>query len=461
MDGPADRARRRAARRGPRGAGRGRRTTSTPSVSSSARPAWRSAADAHLPRRTRRLSFRPSHRTAIDERMGSHHQGAGRSRAGGGHRGLAGELHLYARPTYPPGSRDPARDAEPAGDLLRADAAPTASPSSPSRRWSWSPAASQAPLADPDRVTAHGWSSWRWWCTGATSIAGSVVAELPPSRGRTLDFLNGAGVFFELGADDVSCYINKSRIRLRPPSRLRLPVARLDRLIQVMHEQRADALQLAVGKPVTLLTNGSAPPAHARSADRRPDPRARARDRGRRRRRRPPRRRRARSRFGYRSPSGAGDASRSPGTPGGPLVEVRAAPGAAAGPRSRRGRVAAGAPRAGEARAAWRSCSGGWSSAAPPTSTCGAVSRRCSGGTASWSARTCPLDSGRAAGADAAQHHDAAGGRGIPRDAATPTGPTRSTAWPASAATPAGTATARWPSSGSSRPPSAPPTTWG
>jgi twitching motility protein PilT len=35
-------------------------------------------------------------------------------------------------------------------------------------------------------------------------------------------------------------------------------VARLDRLIQVLYEQRGDALQLAVGKPVTLLANGSA-----------------------------------------------------------------------------------------------------------------------------------------------------------------------------------------------------------
>jgi twitching motility protein PilT len=33
-------------------------------------------------------------------------------------------------------------------------------------------------------------------------------------------------------------------------------VARLDRFIQVMHEQRADALQLAVGQPAALVTNG-------------------------------------------------------------------------------------------------------------------------------------------------------------------------------------------------------------
>jgi twitching motility protein PilT len=37
-------------------------------------------------------------------------------------------------------------------------------------------------------------------------------------------------------------------------------VARLDKLIQVMQEQRAEALQLAVGKPASLMQNGSARP---------------------------------------------------------------------------------------------------------------------------------------------------------------------------------------------------------
>jgi twitching motility protein PilT len=37
-------------------------------------------------------------------------------------------------------------------------------------------------------------------------------------------------------------------------------VARLDRLIQVMQEQRADAIQLAVGKPASLMQNGSVRP---------------------------------------------------------------------------------------------------------------------------------------------------------------------------------------------------------
>ncbi|HEU4682176.1 MAG TPA: hypothetical protein VFS51_10540, partial [Gemmatimonadales bacterium] len=34
-------------------------------------------------------------------------------------------------------------------------------------------------------------------------------------------------------------------------------MARLDKLIQVLHEQRAEALQLAVGKPASLMQNGA------------------------------------------------------------------------------------------------------------------------------------------------------------------------------------------------------------
>src|SRR3954447_2668429 len=39
-----------------------------------------------------------------------------------------------------------------------------------------------------------------------------------------------------------------------------ISVARLDRLIQVMHEQRAEGLQLAVGKPASLVANGGVRP---------------------------------------------------------------------------------------------------------------------------------------------------------------------------------------------------------
>ena len=110
-------------------------------------------------------------------------------------------------------------------------------------------------------------------------------------------------------------------------------MARLDRLIQVMHEQRADALQLAVGKPATLVANGSGRPltrdpltdaqiltlvrevADAESAARLGGAEALT--------------------FPYRAPSGPVIVALTPGA-GGPAVEVRAGggTGAPAGGRS-------------------------------------------------------------------------------------------------------------------------------
>ena len=208
----------------------------------------------------------------------------------------------------------------------------------------------------------------------------------------------------------------------RAAPRLRMPVARLDRLIQVLYEQRADALQLAVGKPATLLANGSAPGAHAGSADRRPDPRPGARG-GRRGRGRAPRRRRGvqlrlplaeragdgRAHAGRRRPAGRG-AGRRPGgrRAGGPSPPAGAAP---SWPRRAR---------------PWTTCSACWSTRAPPTSTSGPASRRCFAATASWCARTCPPLSGERLEPMLAEHHVARASSASSARRATPTGPTRS-----------------------------------
>ena len=103
-------------------------------------------------------------------------------------------------------------------------------------------------------------------------------------------------------------------------------MARLDRLIQVLHEQRADALRLAVGKPAALVANGSARPltrdpltdvqilALVREVA---DPAAALRLGG-----------PEPVSFPYSAPSGAVTIALTPGASGA-LVEVRAAPGAA------------------------------------------------------------------------------------------------------------------------------------
>ena len=103
-------------------------------------------------------------------------------------------------------------------------------------------------------------------------------------------------------------------------------MARLDRLIQVLYEQRADALQLVVGKPATLVANGA-----TRALTKDPltdaqiltlvrevaDAESAARLGG-----------SEDVSFPYRSPSGQVTVALTPGA-GGPAVEVRAVSGAA------------------------------------------------------------------------------------------------------------------------------------
>jgi twitching motility protein PilT len=108
-------------------------------------------------------------------------------------------------------------------------------------------------------------------------------------------------------------------------------VARLDRLIQVLHEQRADALRLSVGKPAALVTNGSARPLTKEPltdgqiltlvrevADPASAPRLGGSE--------------AVS-FPYNAPSGQVTVAVTPGA-GGPVVEVRAQPASGASPGS-------------------------------------------------------------------------------------------------------------------------------
>ena len=104
-------------------------------------------------------------------------------------------------------------------------------------------------------------------------------------------------------------------------------MARLDRLIQVLHEQRGDVLQLAVGKPAALLANGTARPltrdpltdaqilALVREVA---DPAAALRLGG-----------AEPVSFSYQAPSGPVSVALTPGAAG-PLVEVRAAAGGGA-----------------------------------------------------------------------------------------------------------------------------------
>jgi hypothetical protein len=129
---------------------------------------------------------------------------------------LSGDLHLYARSTYPPGPETPLEmlNRSDAFFALTLDGGVTFLPKSQVVVVS---CRNQAPLADPDRVSAARLIELEVVVQGGAEFRGRAALELPPSRGRTLDYLNGPGIFFALGADDVSWYFNKSRVRLARP----------------------------------------------------------------------------------------------------------------------------------------------------------------------------------------------------------------------------------------------------
>jgi hypothetical protein len=129
---------------------------------------------------------------------------------------LAGDLHLYARPTYPPGPETVLEmlNREDTFFALTLEGTVTFIPKSQVVVVS---CRSQVALADPDRASAARLIELEVVMQGGAEYRGRAILELPPSRSRTLDYLNGSGVFFAIGADDVSWYVNKSRVRLARP----------------------------------------------------------------------------------------------------------------------------------------------------------------------------------------------------------------------------------------------------
>ena len=107
---------------------------------------------------------------------------------------------------------------------------------------------------------------------GGAEYRGRAALELPPSRGRTPRLSQRRRPVLRARQRRRELVHQQVARPARASPRLRLPVARLDRLIQVLHEQRADALQLAVGKPATLVPTAPAASLDQGAADRRSDP---------------------------------------------------------------------------------------------------------------------------------------------------------------------------------------------
>ncbi len=129
---------------------------------------------------------------------------------------LAGDLHLYARPTYPPGPETVLEmlNRQETFFALTLDGAVTFLSKT---QVVVVTCRDQAALADPDRASAARQIELEVVVQGGTEFRGRAALELPPSRSRTLDYLNGAGVFFAIGTEEVSWYVNKSRVRIARP----------------------------------------------------------------------------------------------------------------------------------------------------------------------------------------------------------------------------------------------------
>ena len=228
---------------------------------------------------------------------------------------LAGDLHLYARTTYPPGPETPLEMLNRDDGFFALTLEGGGVTFIPKTQVVVVSCRDRPRLLDPERESAARHIELEVVVQGGTEYRGRAALELPPSRARSARLSERTGRLLRPRSRRHQLVHQQVARPFRAPPRLRLPVARLDRLIQVLHEQRADALQLAVGKPAALVSNGSARPltrepltdAQILSLVREvADPASIPRLGG-----------GEPVSFPYRSPSGAGDASRSRPAPAG------------------------------------------------------------------------------------------------------------------------------------------------
>jgi hypothetical protein len=130
---------------------------------------------------------------------------------------LAGELHLYARTTYPAGPETPLEMLNRADTFFALTLADGGVTFVPKAQVVVVACRDEARLPDPERASAARHLDLEVVVQGGAEYRGHATVELPPSRSRTLDFLNGGGAFFALATDEVTWYLNKSRVRLARP----------------------------------------------------------------------------------------------------------------------------------------------------------------------------------------------------------------------------------------------------
>jgi hypothetical protein len=72
--------------------------------------------------------------------------------------------------------------------------------------------------ADPERVSAAKTIALEIVMAGGEEFHGWATLELPPTRARTLDYLNAPGAFFSLQGADATRFINRSHVRAVRPT---------------------------------------------------------------------------------------------------------------------------------------------------------------------------------------------------------------------------------------------------
>jgi hypothetical protein len=130
---------------------------------------------------------------------------------------LEGDLHLLARTAYPLDTETPAEmlnRSDPffaltldGGGVAFISKAQVADIS----------CRDQSPLTVPARASAARLVGLEVALTTGAEYRGRSTFELPPSRARALDYVNGPGRFFTVWTDNLTRYINKSLVRFIRP----------------------------------------------------------------------------------------------------------------------------------------------------------------------------------------------------------------------------------------------------
>jgi hypothetical protein len=71
--------------------------------------------------------------------------------------------------------------------------------------------------SDPERASAAKTIALEIVMAGGQEFRGWATLELPPTRARTLDYLNAAGAFFSLQGEDAMRLINRAHVRVVRP----------------------------------------------------------------------------------------------------------------------------------------------------------------------------------------------------------------------------------------------------